>query len=189
MTICAVAFRTVGLTTGGKRGYEIWNRDGTPAGLCVYIELPARFDPGFRPPETPPPVLRPIVHTLIVDDSPPTRKAFQRLLEQNNISQDYEQVADGIDAVNLLQERGVNYFDLIFLDNLMLKLHGPEAARRMREMGCRSIIIGATSLTTAQDRDTFLANGADDVLYKPVDAALLIQVVDNHRTIRPRRLR
>ena len=62
----------------------------------------------------------------------------------------------------------VTQIDLVLMDNFMIELNGPEAAKYMRSFGFKCPIIGVTgSLDDAAAR--FLTSGADAILQKPID--------------------
>lgn len=119
------------------------------------------------------------------------------------------QCADGVEVVQLLEERGCDFFDLIFMDSVMpimvttprpaqflfyMKVlillsvaHpsrtllpllpslvvrprqcGPEAARRLRSLGCGNLIVGVTGNAMDVDVLDYENCGADLVLTKPL---------------------
>ena len=52
---------------------------------------------------------------------------------------------DGSDAINLIvEEKGLDYYDIIFLDNLMPNMNGPQTATQLRKLGYQHLIIGVT---------------------------------------------
>jgi CheY-like chemotaxis protein len=67
----------------------------------------------------------------------------------------------------------VPLFDTILMDFEMPVMNGPEATRRLREMGCTASIIGITGNVLREDVAFFMSNGADHVLPKPVNMGLI----------------
>ena len=55
------------------------------------------------------------------------------------------------------------------MDNIMILMHGPEAARAMRAEGFQGLIVGVTGNLMKDDVNEYIASGADSVLGKPVD--------------------
>lgn len=56
-------------------------------------------------------------------------------------------------------------------------MEGYETARRLREMGVTAPIIALTANAMAEQQDEFLAAGADAVLTKPAEAAVLLKLL------------
>eukprot|EP01035_Chromulina_nebulosa_P069568 gene69568-biopygen41157 len=67
--------------------------------------------------------------------------------------------------------RPVNF---ILMDFIMTSMHGPEAARIMREdLSYRGPIIGLTGNALPEDIDLFVSGGANQVVTKPLSRAKL----------------
>jgi len=64
-------------------------------------------------------------------------------------------------------------FDTILMDSEMPVLTGPEATQRLRQLGCTAAIVGVTGNVLPSDVQFFRSQGADAVLPKPLDIALL----------------
>ena len=71
---------------------------------------------------------------------------------------------DGSSAVQAASDRG---FDIILMDNIMKKVHGPEAARALRASGFTGFIAGVTGNVTEYDVNDYLRAGANVILAKP----------------------
>ncbi|OEU14849.1 two-component system sensory kinase [Fragilariopsis cylindrus CCMP1102] len=109
----------------------------------------------------------PNLHVLVVDDSVTNRKLCMRLLERKGHTT--EGASDGQEAVNMVKkslEIG-DYYDCILLDYEMPVMNGPDACRKIREMGCSSYIAGVTGNVMSEDVDHFRQCGANWVLPKP----------------------
>lgn len=52
-------------------------------------------------------------------------------------------------------------------------MNGPEACKAIRELGFTGVVLGVTGNALAVDIEEYLACGANDVLVKPVSAALV----------------
>jgi len=82
------------------------------------------------------------INILVVDDSSLNRKVLMKMLQrvqakfyQNhsvNICFHFKEADDGVTAIQEMI-RCNNSFDIVFLDNIMLNMNGPETAQRMRE--------------------------------------------------------
>jgi CheY-like chemotaxis protein len=115
-----------------------------------------------------------IKNVLIVDDAPMNRKMLRRILE-DRVEMIYE-AEDGQIAVNMIQDAIDNNqqsFDVILMDFVMPNMNGPEATRKIRELGYEGIIIGVTGNTLQSDIDEFKLHGANDVLPKPLDINIM----------------
>lgn len=89
-----------------------------------------------------------------------------------------EQAADGSEAVNLVKEKGLDYFDLIFMDSIMPVMSGPQASTLLREMGYSKLIIGVTGNAMDLDIREYEEAGADMILTKPVRMDVLNKVLE-----------
>ena len=109
---------------------------------------------GSSLPSTTRPVTPSPVRVLIVDDSIFCRQVIvqmlKRALEGGNVSLDYRENEDGIDAVNEVKSYEAG-FDAIFMDNTMINCDGPQACRQIRALGYRNLIIGVTGNVLEDD--------------------------------------
>ena len=81
-------------------------------------------------------------NVLIVDDSPINRHILKKML--NKVCPDclISEACDGIDAIEQVQSQ---HFDLIFMDIVMPRMDGYEAAKRIREFNKTSKILVTTA--------------------------------------------
>lgn len=126
---------------------------------------------------------------LVVDDSHSNRKLLAHLLTRQGHR--CTQASDDAVAVELVKQRldtssgagapastdegtsqGV-VFDCILLDYEMPNLNGPGAAQQIRDLGCRSLIIGVTRNVLQDDVDHFRKSGANYALSKPINMSML----------------
>jgi len=78
----------------------------------------------------------------------------------------YMHAEDGQEAVRIVLEQG-QPFDLIVMDNQMPELSGSATTRRLRELGCKSYILGMTGDPTGcPEREEFEASGTNTVVDK-----------------------
>ncbi|WP_234032709.1 ATP-binding protein [Paenibacillus faecalis] len=121
---------------------------GTLNGQCLHLEAPV----------------------LIAEDNPINRQVL--LMQLRRLGIDNVDVAfNGEEAVLAAQQK---QYSLIFMDNIMPKQSGLEAAATIRrleqEQGCSPVtIIALTGDTKESNPERFLAAGMDDYLTKPVN--------------------
>jgi signal transduction histidine kinase/CheY-like chemotaxis protein len=116
---------------------------------------------------------------LVVEDADSSRKMLVRLLERAGHT--CGMAVNGEDAVHAMTtdlaatEANPSHvpFDTVLMDFEMPLLNGPEATKRIREMGCKATILGVTGNVLSEDIDYFMAHGADEVLPKPISMKLL----------------
>lgn len=89
-----------------------------------------------------------------------------------------EQCSDGVEAVKLVEEKGVDYYDIIFMDSIMPIMCGPEAARNIRKMGFSRLLIGVTGNAMDIDIVEYEQAGADVILTKPMRMEALNKVLE-----------
>ena len=113
---------------------------------------------------------------LVVDDSPLNIKYIVRHIQRceivlgMNLNLEIGQAEDGVEAVAEVEqaERDGRPFDVVFMDNIMNIMNGPEAARRMRESGFGGLIVGVTGSVMVRDVQNYEMAGADLILSKPI---------------------
>ena len=125
-----------------------------------------------------------VLRALVVDDSVPNRKVVVRSLErlvkvvkmetQRDLELEVHQAEDGSVAVAMMAEalRGEaecedTRFDVVFMDNIMRSMHGPEAATEMRKLGYAGLICGVTGNVMEKEVAHFKEMGANVVMEKP----------------------
>ena len=92
---------------------------------------------------------------------------------------DMVEADDGTSALSHLQEASEEGrpFDAVFMDNIMNRMNGPEAAQAMRATGYDGLIIGVTGNVMAKDVNHYLSCGADHILFKPVNLEELTRIL------------
>mmetsp|Transcript_22072 Transcript_22072/g.22259 ORF Transcript_22072/g.22259 Transcript_22072/m.22259 type:complete len:302 (-) Transcript_22072:214-1119(-) len=127
--------------------------------------------PSFSPAQPP-------CRVLVVDDAPMNRKLLIRLLHSIGFSV-IEEAIDGyaaVEATRRARESG-HPFKLITMDFQMPNMDGPTAASCMRELGYRGPIIGVTGNSLAVHVKTFITQGADRVVFKPLNFTTLTRTL------------
>jgi DNA-binding NarL/FixJ family response regulator len=109
-------------------------------------------------------------HVLIVDDYEPWRQFLFSTLQKNPEFRVIGQVADGLEAVEKAQELQP---DLILLDIGLPKLHGIEAARRIRGLSPNARILFITENSCPDIASEALRTGAYGYLVKSAAASEL----------------
>ena len=143
---------------------------------------------------------------LVVDDSEINLKVISRLLNKSkNVSFDITLANDGnpaLEHVKSSMKPGQSQFDVIFMDNVMIEMNGPAAAREMRNIGMiidlfyisliinliynplnlnhkgfKGMIVGVTGNILTEDIEEFLNCGANKILAKPVNLDVLLNSI------------
>jgi CheY-like chemotaxis protein len=131
---------------------------------------------------------------LICDDSGLARKMLNKVLLGMGVKHCYE-AKNGLEAVKMIEDRlktgdlSSSYdvlpaFDFILMDDQMPKMQGPEATRRIRELGYSKPIIGVTGNLASEDVENFITCGADAVLSKPLEISKLVQILRQSETFK-----
>mgnify|MGYP001828513049 CR=1 FL=1 len=87
---------------------------------------------------------------------------------------------DGQQALDLLQEHGIDAFDVILMDIQMPVMDGYEATARIREMASDLPVIGFTAHALDEERTMCLKAGMQDQVTKPVDPDNLVEVIQRY---------
>lgn len=116
------------------------------------------------------------IRILLVDDNSMNRVVFKALLKKAGIL--VTEAEDGEKAIKLCREQ---VFDLIFLDHLMPGMCGDEVLRVMKsdvDNMNREIPVIMLTANDVTDGGEFYRNaGFDDFLAKPIEPALLEQII------------
>jgi CheY-like chemotaxis protein len=111
---------------------------------------------------------------LIVEDRDFNRDLLVQLFED---AYDIELAADGQTAVELAAAK---LPDLILMDIGLPVMSGLEAVRAIRATAASVPIIAVSSHVMPGDRQRAINAGCDDFVPKPIDDALLVELVDRH---------
>eukprot|EP00607_Mallomonas_marina_P001577 CAMPEP_0182430680 /NCGR_PEP_ID=MMETSP1167-20130531/42496_1 /TAXON_ID=2988 /ORGANISM="Mallomonas Sp, Strain CCMP3275" /LENGTH=695 /DNA_ID=CAMNT_0024616055 /DNA_START=652 /DNA_END=2742 /DNA_ORIENTATION=+ len=125
-----------------------------------------------------PSIVSPVTRrVLVVDDASMNRKMLCRLLVGHcDVTVEAE---DGQVAVEKMKSSIENetLFSLVLIDYQMPNMDGPTAASCMRELGYRGPIIGVTGNSLAVHVKTFITQGADRVVFKPLNFTTLTRTL------------
>ena len=115
---------------------------------------------------------------LAVDDNDMNLKVISGLLKRNKI---YPDVAEsGQLGIELAKK---NFYDIIFLDNMMPGLSGVETLKIMQRdkiLSEKTSVVMLTAGAMAGMREIYLREGFDDYLSKPIEVSELESVLERH---------
>ncbi|MCL2245208.1 MAG: ATP-binding protein [Treponema sp.] len=117
---------------------------------------------------------------LIVDDVETNLYVAKGLMAPYGLNIDL--AASGIEAIEKIKNG--NEYDIVFMDHMMPKMDGIEAAKILRGMGYTRPIVALTANAIYGQADIFLKNGFDGFISKPIDIRQLN--VSLNRLIRDR---
>jgi len=116
----------------------------------------------------------PYGRVLVVDDVETNLYVSRGLMAPYGISVDT--AASGFEAIEKIRN-GLSY-DIIFMDHMMPKMDGIEAAKIIRDFGYTRSIVALTANALAGQAEIFFKNGFDDYISKPIDIRQLNSVLN-----------
>ncbi|MCL2440716.1 MAG: ATP-binding protein [Treponema sp.] len=102
---------------------------------------------------------------LIVDDVESNLYVAKGLMASYGLSIDT--VMSGFEAIDKIREGSV--YDVIFMDHMMPKMDGIEAAKIIRSFGYTKPIVALTANALTGQSEMFFKSGFDDFISKPID--------------------
>jgi len=115
---------------------------------------------------------------LVAEDNPSNQKLISILLQK--MGHQVTLAEDGESAVN---KATTETFDLILMDMQMPNVNGYDAARQLREKGCKTPIIALTANAMLGDEEKCLQAGCDGYLAKPIDRAQLNEMISQYISV------
>jgi len=116
---------------------------------------------------------------LLVEDNPVNQKVAMALLKKMGLS--VEVANDGVEGVDKWQS---NDYDIVLMDCLMPNMDGFEATRKIREIeqekGKHTPISALTANALEDDRKRCKDAGMDDFVSKPINPAMLKEVIEKY---------
>ena len=116
---------------------------------------------------------------LLAEDNALNREIATELLSAVNL--DVEVAENGQIAVNMVQEKPEDYYDLIFMDMQMPVMDGCDAVRNIRGLNRKDVkrmpIIAMTANAFSDDVEKTKAAGMNEHLSKPIDMEVLSQTL------------
>ena len=118
---------------------------------------------------------------LLVDDMSTILKVLARAIKKRVPHASITYAANGAEAVAAVRACEVDKpFHAISMDVIMPTMDGFEATSRIRALGYRGLIVGATANAVPEDRAKLLACGASTVMHKPLDIDALLGWIAVH---------
>jgi PAS domain S-box-containing protein len=116
----------------------------------------------------------PYGRVLVVDDVETNLYVARGLMAPYGLS--IETSLSGFDAVDKIRD-GYDY-DIIFMDHMMPRMDGIEAAKLIRSLGYKKPIVALTANALAGQAEMFMKSGFDDFISKPIDIRQLNSVLN-----------
>jgi signal transduction histidine kinase/CheY-like chemotaxis protein/HPt (histidine-containing phosphotransfer) domain-containing protein len=116
----------------------------------------------------------PYGRVLVVDDVETNLYVARGLMAPYGLS--IETVLSGFEAVDKIRN-GASY-DIVFMDHMMPRMDGIEAAKIIRSYGYTKPIVALTANALAGQAEIFMNNGFDDFISKPIDIRQMNNVLN-----------
>jgi signal transduction histidine kinase/CheY-like chemotaxis protein len=116
----------------------------------------------------------PYGRVLVVDDVETNLYVARGLLAPYGLSIDI--AMSGFEAIDKIRS-GAKY-DIIFMDHMMPKMDGIEAAKIIRSLDYKGAVVALTANAIMGQAEMFLSNGFDDFISKPIDIRQLNAVLN-----------
>jgi len=113
---------------------------------------------------------------LIVDDMKSNLEVAVLLLAPYQLQ--IEIAESGAEAVTLIKNK--KEYDIIFMDHMMPDMDGIETTRRIRALGYKKPIFALTANALAWKQESFLENGFDGYIFKPIDVRQLNDALNKY---------
>lgn len=124
------------------------------------------------------------MNILIVDDNSNNRMIIRLVLEDyqedNNISFNIEEVADGEEAIAICQDK---HFDIVYMDIMMPNIDGIEATKVIKKQFPKMMIIAVSAIDDIDRMKLILNNGAEDYISKPINTDIFVSRLINYIAI------
>jgi len=118
------------------------------------------------------------VRVLAAEDAEGNRLVLEHMLELEGAHVTFAE--DGRQALDRLQERGADAYDVVLMDIQMPRMDGYEATRRIRSLAPELPVIGLTAHALLEERRRCLDAGMVEHLSKPVDLEDLVTAIRTH---------
>jgi osomolarity two-component system sensor histidine kinase TcsA len=114
-------------------------------------------------------------HLLLVEDNAINQTIMVRQLRTFGFEK-VDVAGDGAEAVHLIKAKPLTY-SLILMDISMPVMDGVTATKQIRALGYNVPIIAMTANALKGDEETYLAEGMNDYVAKPVEKRLLTRAL------------
>ena len=126
---------------------------------------------------------------LVVDDNELNLKIMDKIIKKYDISTVL--IKSGQECIDLVS--GGEKFDLILMDDMMPGMRGSEAFKKLQEIpGFDIPVVALTANALSGMRESYLKEGFDDYLAKPIDKKELLRVLkdylNNHKASKSSRI-
>jgi PAS domain S-box-containing protein len=111
---------------------------------------------------------------LIVDDVETNLYVAEGLLSPYKLK--IEMTNSGFAAIEKV--KGGNFYDIIFMDQMMPNMDGIETTERLRGLGYNGIIVALTANALIGNDEMFIQNGFNGFISKPIDVRHLNEVLN-----------
>ena len=122
------------------------------------------------------------VKILLVEDHPINQQVAEKLLEKEGAVTVVAK--NGLEALDIVQEKGIATFDIILMDLQMPVMNGYEATKNIRnmsdEMAKKIPIIAMTANAFNEDVKKCIEAGMNEHLSKPIDPKSLYEVIGKY---------
>ena len=119
-------------------------------------------------------------HILLVEDNDLNAEIAQTLLEDKGLK--VMRAKDGLEAVTIVKENAVDFFDCILMDIQMPRMNGFEACKVIRSLPnnrSQLPIIALTANAFEEDRKDCLDAGMSEHVAKPIEIQSLLQTIES----------
>jgi len=114
---------------------------------------------------------------LVVDDNNLNLKVADKLLKKYDLTT--KLIESGEECIELIKNNEV--YDLILMDDMMPKLRGPEVLAKLKEIPNFNIpVVALTANATAGIKESYIKEGFDDYLAKPIDKIELVKILKKY---------
>ena len=114
---------------------------------------------------------------LLVEDDVDFGSILKQYLEVHHYEVTWAK--NGVEALEILQQKDENFFAISVLDVMMPKMDGFQLAERIIEIAPEMPFVFLTARKLKEDKIKGLKLGADDYIVKPFDADILILRLNN----------
>ncbi|KAL4808022.1 Two-component system protein A [Aspergillus unguis] len=119
--------------------------------------------------------IAPRKHVLLVEDNIVNHTVMLKLLHSLGFDR-VDGAWNGAEAVRMIKQKPLSY-DVVLMDVSMPVMDGLAATVRLREMGLNMPVIAITGNALRGDAETYIANGMNDYIGKPVRRDHLLGVL------------
>ena len=118
---------------------------------------------------------------LLVDDNALNREIAEEILTETGLI--VELARDGQEALNLVTQKGTDFYDFILMDIQMPVMNGYEATRAIRSLpnGEKAVIIALSANAFQEDIQRSLAEGMNGHIAKPINVKTLLDTMKGIR--------